>query len=259
MILYTSKLFAQHGLVVGTTDKSLNFNRRHTDFLASLDKITSYYSLSTKDYVAVKQIHSTIVIDETEIVEDTEVDGIISQSKNKLIGIKTADCVPVIFYDLKNKVAVAVHAGRKGIRDGIIDKTLEILKKRYNTNFHDMIAYIGPNIAYKDHLVFEKELEGFENKYYEKLPKGQHVINNRRKYEDFKLSNNLTDEDLNEYTSAYLDLKQVVLDKLYNAGVLSENIDDCNINSFEEQNTHSYRRDYPENGLSLTYFLNSVI
>jgi YfiH family protein len=254
MILYTSQLFAQYGLIAGSTDKSLDFKKGNPNLENSFQHLLQHYGFEKKDYLGLNQIHSTIILEDPYINQNTEGDGIITKSKTKFLGIKTGDCIPLILHDLNKGVTIAVHAGRKGVRNGIVDKALNIFKNCYNTDPKDLIVYIGPNIGYKNHLVFEEELQGFDEKYYQKLPKGQHVVNNSALYQDFKNKNNLTDKDLNNYTSAFLDLKQIVLDKLQIFGMVKDNLDDCGIDSFFQTNTHSYRRDYPNSGLTLTFF-----
>ena len=62
-----------------------------------------------------KQTHSlnvAIVSDGNEILEDT--DAIITETPGLPIGVRTADCVPVILYAEDIKAVAAVHAGWKG-------------------------------------------------------------------------------------------------------------------------------------------------
>ena len=49
--------------------------------------------------------------------------------KGVALGVVTADCVPVILYDAKNKIIGCVHAGWKGAYLGIIKNTINKIKK----------------------------------------------------------------------------------------------------------------------------------
>jgi copper oxidase (laccase) domain-containing protein len=41
------------------------------------------------------------------------------------LGVLTADCVPIIIYDARNKIIGCIHAGWKGAFSGIIDNTIK--------------------------------------------------------------------------------------------------------------------------------------
>ena len=47
------------------------------------------------------------------------------REKKIIIGILTADCVPILFYDPKTKIIGCAHAGWKGALNGIIENTIE--------------------------------------------------------------------------------------------------------------------------------------
>ena len=49
--------------------------------------------------------------------------------KGIALGVVTADCVPIILYDIKNEIIGCVHAGWKGAYSGIIKNTINKNKK----------------------------------------------------------------------------------------------------------------------------------
>ena len=53
----------------------------------------------------------------------------ITKVKGLAIGVVTADCVPIIIYDLKNEIIGCIHAGWKGAFSGIIKNTVNKIKK----------------------------------------------------------------------------------------------------------------------------------
>ena len=73
-----------------------------------------------------KQIHSNVVVYIKGFTENVEADGVITDKINFKIGIKTADCAPII---LKSKNFVgAIHAGWRGLYNGILKKLFYCLK-----------------------------------------------------------------------------------------------------------------------------------
>ena len=95
------------------------------------------------------QIHSSIVnkIDENNIGQRIDGDALITNIKEVPLLILTADCVPIIIIDPKNKAIGVAHAGWKGTYDKIGQKTIEAMIKNYNTNPEDLICVIGPSIG----------------------------------------------------------------------------------------------------------------
>ncbi len=97
------------------------------------------------------QIHG----DRVEIVdrpnmtrEDLEgVDAIMTNLIDCPIGVRTADCVPVLLYDPVKRAIAAVHSGWKGTVLRISQKTINEMILHYGTNPSDLRAVIGPCIG----------------------------------------------------------------------------------------------------------------
>jgi YfiH family protein len=73
-------------------------------------------------------------------------DGLVTNDKDIMLGIFTADCIPLLIFDENSKVKVAVHAGWKSVYRGIIENTFDILQNRFAVKFHEIVVYIGPHI-----------------------------------------------------------------------------------------------------------------
>lgn len=102
-----------------------------------------YDDKPTVDIIHSNQTHSDIVLNCSSELESSlkEADGIISSLKilpKKSIGIKTADCLPVLF--IGSEEVALVHAGWKGLQNGIL-KNANILQI---AGIHTI--YIGPSI-----------------------------------------------------------------------------------------------------------------
>lgn len=94
------------------------------------------------------QVHSAdvrVVQDRDDARNDTEhCDALTTDRPNILLGIKTADCVPVLLGDMKKGAVAAVHAGWRGTLSSIITRTLERMSEKYGTSAQDVCAAIGP-------------------------------------------------------------------------------------------------------------------
>lgn len=112
-----------------------------------------------------KQIHSTriCVVKENgrvafaenhvaqseDLPSDTtiEADAVITQRVGQWIGVRTADCVPVLLFDPKNRVVAAVHAGWRGTVGHIVQKTIRKMKEEFGCAADDIYAMVGPSIS----------------------------------------------------------------------------------------------------------------
>lgn len=80
--------------------------------------------------------------------EDLEgYDAFVTNLPGIAIGVRTADCVPILLYDPVKRVVAAVHAGWKGTVLHISQKALEVMALKYGTVFSDIQAVIGPAIG----------------------------------------------------------------------------------------------------------------
>jgi YfiH family protein len=100
------------------------------------------------ELATVKQIHSARILDACGTPgAQGEADALIANSPGLAVGIKTADCVPLLLVDRKNRVFAAIHAGWRGTAAEIARLTVERMRENYETNPADLFAAIGPAIG----------------------------------------------------------------------------------------------------------------
>ena len=143
-------------------------------------------------------------------------DALITNVNGLALAVLTADCVPVLIFDYKNKVIACIHAGWRGAFSGIIKNTVNKIKKLNSKN--EIYASIGPCIGKKN---YEVDLR-FYRKFMSQSKKNQKFFSykNRKK----KL----------------FDLRKFVADKLLK---LKVKVDHVNHDTFKESNNFfSYRK-----------------
>ena len=104
--------------------------------------------------VLLNQTHSNKVIvvnKKNQKNKSFKSDAIITKMSGYGLGVVTADCVPIILYDVENGVIGCVHAGWKGAISGVIENTLKKFRK-LNLN-NKIYASIGPCIGKKSYEV----------------------------------------------------------------------------------------------------------
>jgi len=91
------------------------------------------------------------------------VDALITSTPKICIGITTADCVPLLFYDTQKNVIAVAHAGWRGTCAQIAEKTVQSLVENYQSNPADIFVTIGPSISAEVYQVGKEVVECFEN------------------------------------------------------------------------------------------------
>jgi len=93
----------------------------------------------------VKQIHSSIVLDAADT--RPEGDALLSDRAGIRVGVKTADCVPILLVDPSIPAVAAIHAGWRGSAENIVAAAVRELTARWKTQPGNLRAAIGPSIG----------------------------------------------------------------------------------------------------------------
>jgi YfiH family protein len=93
------------------------------------------------------QIHSDIAVYATGTGCLADGDAILSDLAGQFVGVKTADCLPILLVDERHRAVAAVHAGWRGTVAGVVLSTLKAMAKRWDTQPGDVHAAIGPGIG----------------------------------------------------------------------------------------------------------------
>lgn len=103
--------------------------------------------------VTLNQVHGTKVLHITESgMADQEGDGLVTTLKDMAIGILTADCGPILFYDPSTHIIGVCHAGWRGAKEGIIQATLKVMEE-VGAKRSQIYATLGPTIQQQDYEV----------------------------------------------------------------------------------------------------------
>ena len=115
------------------------------------------------------QIHSSNVIDADQVGNvhsgkmqsaAIQADASYSAQTNQVCVVMTADCLPILLADKKGQWVASVHAGWRGLVDGIIQKTIAA----YPGKPSELVAWLGPAISQKHFEVGAEVKAKFEQK-----------------------------------------------------------------------------------------------
>ncbi|MBF0493419.1 MAG: peptidoglycan editing factor PgeF [Deltaproteobacteria bacterium] len=107
-----------------------------------------------------KQVHGDRILlldspEKFDLLYRTEADAVICTVPQIAIAVRTADCVPILISHPYGIVA-AVHAGWRGTKLRILQKTLVQIKEKFNVDLSEIHVVIGPSICEKCYEVGEE-------------------------------------------------------------------------------------------------------
>ena len=115
------------------------------------------------------QIHGAdvrVVNDMRDAGSDTEYfDALTTNAPDILLGVKVADCVPVILGDARTGASAAIHAGWRGTLATIVQRALERMRTEYGTRPAEVRAAIGPAAAACCYEVGGEVIEAFRSRF----------------------------------------------------------------------------------------------
>ena len=114
-----------------------------------------------QNFIWLNQNHSNICVDldMNANIEDAalQADACFSTKKSQVCAVMTADCLPILLCDSQGTCVAAVHAGWRGLADGVIEKSIAKMPANPKT----LMAWMGPAISQKYFEVGEEIKETF--------------------------------------------------------------------------------------------------
>lgn len=157
----------QGGISTGYFD-SLNVAKNKGDpdanVMENRRRITHALQAKPEHLITLNQTHTNkvVIVDETSVSTIAkEADALVTKTPRKLLGIMTADCVPVLLTDPENRVVAAVHAGWRGAVTGILGNTIAAMMA-CGAKVSQIHATIGPCIWQQSYEV--------DQQFYDNLP-----------------------------------------------------------------------------------------
>ncbi|MBI3541006.1 MAG: peptidoglycan editing factor PgeF, partial [Deltaproteobacteria bacterium] len=186
------------------------------------------------ELVSAKQVHGTEVlfVKTREPMDYVGFDIIMTDQKGIPIGVRTADCVPLLMVEPEKKIIAAVHAGWKGSAAGVAKKAIQEICDR-GGKAKNIVVSVGPCVSGRCYEV------------------GNEVAVLIRKNEPELWSSVLKEKPESKWL---LDLREFNRLQLIQAGVLPERIDQVDLCTHCRSDLlHSYRRDRSKAGRMVNF------
>lgn len=152
---------------------SLNLGAKWGDDPAAvrrnLETVADAGGFSPTWLVRVRQVHGTEVLHASAVGPDSEADALWCHRDDGpcVVGVLTADCVPVLIADREGEAVAAVHSGWRGTVAGIVARAVEVLAQAGIPPAR-LTAAIGPCIEQAAFEVGEEVAEQFDDAFVER-------------------------------------------------------------------------------------------
>jgi YfiH family protein len=120
-----------------SAENILENRRRFTSALGGRWRLAACWQVHGSDVLVVRD-------PDGQRPDDERCDALATNLKGLLLGVKTADCVPVIIGDPRSGACAAVHAGWRGTLSEIVRRALERMRVEFGTDARDVRAALGP-------------------------------------------------------------------------------------------------------------------
>jgi YfiH family protein len=153
------------GFSVGDDREAVTQNRRLLTEAIAGDAATPL--------ITVRQFHSNVLVIASTPSTTTgaalspgfKADGLMTDEPGLLLGIMTADCIPILVADRKRRAVAAFHAGWRGTVKRIVETGIGRMRLQFGSRPEDLIAAIGPGIGACCYAVGEEVLSSFESQF----------------------------------------------------------------------------------------------
>ncbi len=231
MIAQISLFKERKKIIHGSASKIFSdFSLSNRNCLKNQQKLLKELKVDQFPLIQARQVHKdniALVSKPTSLIVG-QADGLITLEKNLILGVRSADCLPIIYYEPQKKIIAIVHAGWRGILANLPQKMVNTIAS-LGGRIDKTIVGIGPHIGPCCYCVSAS----VANQFAQKFTKPNLITHRNGKL--------------------FLDLASACQEQLENSGIKKNNLEISNIcTSCRSQDWWSYRQESKIRGNMLT-------
>jgi len=118
------------------------------DVAANRERVARELGVAPERLVWMNQVHGTgvAVVDGPQDGPVPETDALVTATPGLVLCVLVADCVPILLADHEKGVVAAVHAGREGVRQGVVPAALSAMAS-LGARARHVTALLGPAVC----------------------------------------------------------------------------------------------------------------
>ena len=165
------------GLPAGYGDLNLGYTKQDDPELVRRNRSAFLQALGAEPmqrFGLLQQKHTAVVRTLTRLEEAAadflepaamRGDALMTDVPNILLTVQAADCTPVLLFDPVRRAVAAIHAGWRGTRSRIVERTVGSMRLQYGTDPENLFAAIGPSVGPDSYAVGDEVRHEFESQF----------------------------------------------------------------------------------------------
>jgi polyphenol oxidase len=231
MIAQISLFKERKEIIHGSASKTFgDFSLSNKNCLKNQKKLLKKLKIDQFSLIQARQVHKNNIalISRPTSLMVGQADGLITLEKNLILGVRSADCLPIVYYEPQKKIVAIAHAGWRGILANLPQKMVNAIAL-LGGKINRTIVGIGPHIGPRCYSVGAS----VANQFAQKFPKPNLITHRGKKL--------------------FLNLASACQEQLENSGIKKNNLEISSIcTSCQSQDWWSYRQKGKIRGNMLT-------
>ena len=143
---------------IGSKDEEKNV-------IQNLNIVSKNFDIQSNKLILMSQTHSNkvLIVENSKNLKRFNCDALLTTNNEIALGVLTADCAPILIYEVEKKIVGCIHAGWKGAFTGVIENTLSKISEMGGDK-KKLIVIIGPCISQKNYEVRDNFYSDFITK-----------------------------------------------------------------------------------------------
>ena len=142
-VAYTDRYGGVSAPPFDSLDLSLSATDRAAEVTANLTRVAVAFGVD--GFGLMRQVHGAEVV----VVQDAggeipRCDGLVTSTPGVALCVRVGDCVPIVLADADRGVVGVAHAGRSGVRAGIVAHTVRRMRA---IGSEQLTAWVGPHVC----------------------------------------------------------------------------------------------------------------
>lgn len=145
-------------------DMDFRWTKDPQEIISNRKKFLARFNLQLEDMLVMELEHkdTVLLVDGSQKSQNPTdhlvAEAFITQEKGLVLFLKTADCLPIVFYDPGTTTLALAHLGRKSTELGLAKKVVISMKETYQVDPKNIQVFMGPGI-HKESYLYQAPLE----------------------------------------------------------------------------------------------------
>ena len=163
---------------------------------ANRERFFGEMGISINRVAITKQVHGSNILSVENPGNFDSCDALISNSEDLFLAITVADCLPILLFDKSTNTFAAVHAGWKGSKSRILEKTIKGMIDKYEVASKNIHAFVGPSAGVCCYEVGQDVASQFDEQYLVRSEDDKQHLNLKQFNKELMIMNGISERNI---------------------------------------------------------------